>query len=302
MVLTALTLTVNGLGSQQKWSSLWKEVPHTDVLCLQEMHLSCQLEYSFALTAQHYNFFFSHSTTASGGVCIEIKQATGIKAVKTFEVKGHLLVLDLEYMDQRIRLINIYALNKSKERALLFKAIYKFFTPMYLLGDFNSVTDASDHHSGRCNSTTNLLSLLLTKKGLVEPKGGHLFSYTYQHPSLSMRKSRIDRIYITDHFSVLLRYTQSFSFTDHYGVGVFLPKSTVSGPRPWWFPLDLLQSQENVDHICFILSTFHPDNVIKSWENIKNSLQKNTQRFTAYCQKLKAELAGLHQTLQYINK
>ncbi len=66
--LTILTLNVNGLGDSHKWSDLWSEIPCTDIICLQEMHLSSDQEYAFRLHAQGYNYFFSHGTSASCGV------------------------------------------------------------------------------------------------------------------------------------------------------------------------------------------------------------------------------------------
>ena len=152
---------------------------------------------------------------------------------------------------------------------------------MYFLGDFNSVTDPVNHHSGRCDHTTELLWSIIAKGSLVEPSGNQIFSYTYQHPSISSCKSRIDRIYINDHFIDLHGFTHSFSFSDHYGVGIFICDVTPQGAQPWQFPLDL-SSQENVHHIQFILSTFHPDSAIASWEKIKDSLQTNTRKTVAF--------------------
>lgn len=85
------------------------------------VYLTSSLEFLFVLGAQHYDFFFSHSTTASGGVCTVIWCASGMKVTKIFEVKGHLLVVDLENNNDCLRIINVYALNKHHERSLLFK-------------------------------------------------------------------------------------------------------------------------------------------------------------------------------------
>ena len=66
--LTVLTLNTNGLRDSHKWSDLWSEIPYTDIICLQEMHLSSAQEYAFQLHVQGYNYFFSHGTSASCGV------------------------------------------------------------------------------------------------------------------------------------------------------------------------------------------------------------------------------------------
>ena len=57
-----------------------------DVLCFQETHLCTSLEFAFELHAQGYDFFYSHSTSASAGVCTAVKRSIGVKAVKLSEI------------------------------------------------------------------------------------------------------------------------------------------------------------------------------------------------------------------------
>ena len=95
-VLTALTLNINGLSEVHKIKELWKEIPRTDVICLQETHLSVGQEYTFSLYAQSFDFFFSHGTRASAGLVIAIHRPVILNAVKTFEIRGHMLVVDAE--------------------------------------------------------------------------------------------------------------------------------------------------------------------------------------------------------------
>ncbi len=40
MMLTAVTLNVNGLKDPNKWSSLWSEVLQADLICMQKTYLS----------------------------------------------------------------------------------------------------------------------------------------------------------------------------------------------------------------------------------------------------------------------
>ncbi len=150
MVLTALTLNANGLGSPEKWSRLWSEIPCTDIICLQETHLLQCNEFAFPLGAQNYDFFYSHGTSSSAGVCTAIKWSLGVNPVKSVEVSGRLLGIDFVLNNETFRVINIYAPNVSTERKTFFCSLPKFFTQrFYLLGDFNSVTSRQDQLSGK---------------------------------------------------------------------------------------------------------------------------------------------------------
>ena len=42
----------------------------------------------FELYAQGYDFFYSHGTSASAGVCTAVKRSIGVKAVKLSEIPG----------------------------------------------------------------------------------------------------------------------------------------------------------------------------------------------------------------------
>ena len=94
-VLTAITLNVNGLSNKDKWLQLWKSMPRADIICFQETHLRTLLKFAFQLHAQGYDFYFSHGTLASAGVCTAVRCSLGVTAVKLKEIPGRLLPLDL---------------------------------------------------------------------------------------------------------------------------------------------------------------------------------------------------------------
>ena len=73
------------------------------------MHLCPEKEYNFHLFAQSYDFFYSHGSTNSGGVCIAVKWNSVIKVMRCGEIKGHLLALDVELSMGSIRIVGIYA-------------------------------------------------------------------------------------------------------------------------------------------------------------------------------------------------
>ncbi len=94
MVLTILSLNANGLYTETKWSTFWSELPKSDILCIQEMHLISQQEFAFTNYAQSYDFFFSHGTSNSAGVFVAVCRSSGIIMHKMGEIPGYLLVLD----------------------------------------------------------------------------------------------------------------------------------------------------------------------------------------------------------------
>ena len=119
LMLSMITLNVNGLHDHRKWFDFWHSVPCIDILCFQEIHLVEEQLFAFQLHAQNYNWFFSLGTSNSGGVCIGVKCYTGVMVSKVAEVSGYMLALDL-MDDRKTRLINIYALNKVGARISFF--------------------------------------------------------------------------------------------------------------------------------------------------------------------------------------
>ncbi len=154
-------------------------------------------------------------------------------AVKFSEMQGWLLVLDLNFGSNNLHLINLYALNDKSEHRDLFAALPSVFTSRtVLMGDFNSVINMGDRVSQTLDPTSAQLKSLLQCFGFVEPRGSHLFSFSYQHPSVSRRKSCIDRIYFNYSEPSIRGFTQYISFSDHYLVGTYRLLCEDIGPKP----------------------------------------------------------------------
>ncbi len=179
-------------------------------------------------------------------------------------------------------IINIYALNNAKEQ-------YDFFCKMsdfvndntILLGDFNSVVHSSDHLSGNTDATSTLLQDIIISKGLEEIEGPHRNIFTYHHPSVASRKSRLNQIYVSFGHQSLRGYSTHFPGSDHYLVGVFqLPDDTM-GPKPWHFPSDLLENESFCQQVALICENF--DNThSQSWETVKLKFQLMAQQYTCF--------------------
>ncbi len=180
MVLTTLTLNMNGLSSQVKWPKVWSEVPYTSIICFQEIHLQPSDKFSFPLGAQEYDFFYSHGSSNSAGICTAIKCSLNVNPVKSVDVPGQILGVDFMQDNVSYRVLNIYAPTNSTACKAFFSLLSSLFiTNTYLLGDFNSVTDKVDWLSGNLDSTSEILQTILLYSGISEPWGSHHQCFTF---------------------------------------------------------------------------------------------------------------------------
>ena len=242
VLLSFITLNVNGIHDPTKWLELWSYVPKSDVLCFQETHLTPAQEYSFQLYAQSYDFVYSHGTTNSGSVCIVYRRNIGLEVKKTGEIPGKLLSVDLSSDTQDlIWLVTVYAPNDVHSRIKFFHELCTFVMDnTILLGDFNSVTDPADKLSGKLDGTSKELARLLRDCDLCEPYGSQNTTFTYHHLSDPLWKSRIDHIFMTHGTSLYYGYAHYMSCSDHYLVGITPCPDLERGHRQWKFQPDLL--------------------------------------------------------------
>ncbi len=97
MTVKAITLNANGRHDHKMWLDFWKEIPKHDVICVQEMHLTPAQEFSFKIHAQAYDIIFLHSTSNSTSIFVAVCRNTGVIVVKSGEIPGRLLALDLTH-------------------------------------------------------------------------------------------------------------------------------------------------------------------------------------------------------------
>ena len=88
-----------------------------------------------------------------------------------------------------------------------------------LLGDFNLVTVSSDRYLQNLDLTSKMLEQLLSFHKFHEPQGTHIHHFSYHHPSIAERKSRIDHIYSTYPMQGLQGFSKYVFFSDYYLIG-----------------------------------------------------------------------------------
>ncbi len=92
-------------------------------------------------------------------------------------------------------------------------------------------------------------------------------------------------------------------YSDHYLVGLFVPKPSDLGPRLWRFPGDLLDDENFCIQIELILLNFDNKCSHASWEEIKAKVQTLSWKNTCFCQQqAKLEISALKNSLKAINK
>ena len=113
------------------------------------------------------------------------------------DIPGCCLALELTKNGEMMWIVNIYAPNNGCERIQFFQKIESYLDGnVMLLGDFNSVTCIHNHLSGKLETSSLFLDMVLNKFQLSKPVGSHLESFSYHHPSIPGHKSCLDRIYV----------------------------------------------------------------------------------------------------------
>ena len=116
-------------------------------------------------------------------------------------------------------------------RESCFHELFKYVIPyIVILGDFNSVVNTSDRFSGVLDKTSAQLSFLFDQHSFIELQGSHHYSFTYHHPLVPQRKSRLDRIYFNFSTQKLRGSTRHVSFSDHYLVEAYRLPDLDTGP------------------------------------------------------------------------
>ena len=109
-MLSMCTLNINGIHDPMKWKDLLNLLPCTDIICLQETHLTSVQEYSFKLHAQSYNWYFSHGSSNSAGVVVAVHRHNGANVTIVGSIPGRLITLDI-ICHCSFHLVNIYAIS-----------------------------------------------------------------------------------------------------------------------------------------------------------------------------------------------
>ena len=123
-------------------------------------------------------------------------------------IPGRLLMADCFYKNEKYRLIHIYTAPEAKNKLELFRKLRELLTVGYniiLGGDFNTVTEDIDKCTTavfKLRAEGKLLKEICSDAGLIDVcRSLNPFRMDFTRYDKTT-KTRIDRIYVSNHFSV----------------------------------------------------------------------------------------------------
>ena len=102
--------------------------------------------------------------------------------------------------------------------------------------------------SRQTDKTTKVLNEIIQEANLLKPLG--FSQYTYQHPLISTRKSRIDLFLVSSQISCKWQgVTRYYAFSDHQAVVLFPYRVENQGLGLWHLSNDLLKNPKCFEKI-----------------------------------------------------
>ncbi|CAF3364144.1 unnamed protein product [Rotaria socialis] len=290
-MLKVISYNVRGITTVMKQLLLrkWLETNPNDVLLLQELHMTTQLQLeSFKRSFPDYSIICSLGTWSAGGVMIMIKIKLLIVDAGTDHC-GRVAFVKVVVNNCPIIIANIYAPTQANERCVFFENLHLYIPSSHWIlvgGDFNCVPEpAKDRlqQGARVDrrSYSFLNSHVLQPLSLVElfrSKYPHSVVYSF-HNDVNNIHSRIDFFLGTN---LVRRNRQHIAYipiglSDHDGVSITLclPPSTISKFHRWICNTEVIKKPSFLSRfqkIWDILLQSSDFNGLDWWSDLKTSL------------------------------
>ncbi len=98
----------------------------------------------------------------------------------------------------------------------------------------------------------------------MEVPSPYQHTFSYHHPSIPERKSRIDYIYTNIPNKSLCGYATRCCISDHYLISLFTLADGSIGLKQWKFPLDLLLDNNFSQQIHLVMDNFDKKDPVSS--------------------------------------
>ncbi|CAG8619222.1 14509_t:CDS:2, partial [Acaulospora colombiana] len=239
--------------------SKWIKTNEMTITALVDTHWD--EEYVKSLKVKHKQIFCSHETTHRGGIAfiIDTKKWKPKESKFTTLIEGRSGMLDIEYDQQRLKIVAIYVPPDRKEKIEILRALRKKLRNeiekenLIIMGDFNLVEEDMDrepcHPDDR--ETVNELTKLKAELNLIDGwrnANPEERAYTWSGKNRNDHSfARIDRIYIEDSLTERanewrIEPTES-KLSDHSGVTVKIldPEPPFIGAGEWRLPLNIIE-------------------------------------------------------------
>ena len=259
LALRILTCNVNGIRDNTKRKNIFQylQKSNSNIVLLQETHSSPSTNNIWSKEWDG-KIIWNSGTNFKCGVAILIKNNTNIKILQTNQdTQGRILSANIEYNNQKMQIINIYAPNKPNKKPTFFENVNQYIQPnlpLILGGDYNMVLDPSIDRKGGTPSVDHIsghieLSNIIKENQLLDV-WRHIHKnkkmYTWSSPDNKIH-SRLDRIYISQQNINKIHKTQTMSipWTDHklFSTTILLNNNNSKGPNYWKLNTSILRDQ-----------------------------------------------------------
>ena len=272
LYLQILSLNISGLRKKTIFLKHLINQYKPDIICLQETNINDDYfrnKSIYELGADKENSFFNYPNNESNGTAVLYFSPTlKCNNVLYFD-EGRTIILDLSQNLCKFTLINVYVPTTSSQRPLFFDSLLTKIenntsnNNIILAGDFNITLEDKDITGNKGNNRIgrpelqNIIDTFRLKDAFRTLYPSRIET-TFQNKSLN-RASRIDRIYVSEHFPITNteHISSTVNFTDHKGVLSHLSNfvnQTPNKPKSvhWKFNDTLL---DNVDFVNAVRET-----------------------------------------------
>lgn len=246
--ISLATINVHGIRDLAKCGNVlnWMQLFKFDVIFLQETYL-CTDDFTYFKTIWDGPVFYSPAVSShSCGVAIAFSSKLRCKfsQVNSDNVGRCISVICTFSDSYSIRFCNVYAPCSPKERVSFLKNLF-FYTrgrvPLFVGGDFNCIMSKEDRSGHSLNTSCFVgreeIKSFLQSCNLSDcwlrgfSSGGH----TWKHSGKGL-SSRIDRLYLPNHFCSRKPAVFNFPFSDHdvLNVEVAIPIGNALYSKGYW--------------------------------------------------------------------
>ena len=328
-VLNIITLNVRGLGSVAKRRKLflWIKKQQPDIIFMQETHCTKSNVNNIDSHWLGPTFHSLSNSSRSRGVSILFNPKMNIKVIDEFyDNDGRKVLLNLEYENRIITLVNVYAPNHENERNSFFCNTTNWVidnmipeSELIVGGDFNCCLRESDrstktHLNDKSRgSFKNLIAKLNLSDIWCKMNTNDTCHYTWND---NVTYSRLDYIFTTQNSSLNLISMDNITvikhraITDHKAVVLKCEiNRQCRGPGYWKLNVGLLSDDRYCDEIEYLIAHLNDDINVKNlkpcckWEILKLKIRECSIKYSVAKAKARFnEINSLETEANIINK
>ena len=294
VMLHCLSLNINGLRSKQK-QEMFLNQAKADILCLQETRWDEGNENDIKKLWEG-DVYVQNGTQRSCGVATMIKKGVmnNVKCVHK-DRKGRLIIIDGEYKEVNIRVINVYAPNNEIERKEFFEEVGRWSNEnTIIIGDFNvalTKIDVSKNNVFKNDVSRRVLFKLCEERNLTDVwRMWYKNKREYSRKQLVkgvLKQSRIDLCLAAPTWVAKVNkivYVEN-SWSDHMTVEMLLGnKKELRNGGLWVYNASLNDDEMFKKSMCKFLNNAkeemnYVNDVNEWWENLKVRIKKKCINF-----------------------